>query len=331
MRQRDLYLVLFMWIIGIDEAGYGPNFGPFVMTSVACRVPDHCRRANLWRLLHPAVRRSEEQDKGQLLIDDSKRVYTVHGLAGLERGVLATLTAGGGPPFPASLPELIDWACPDDGDELRREVWYRGLQSLPIHLMPADLGLYASRFEDVCAASGIGDWQVRSVVICPGRFNALLDEGGTKGHVLAHALTCLLRWQRSNLPGVDDLAFFIDKHGGRNTYAAMIHHALPDGIVFVERESMACSAYKIRGLERAMQLMFQPRADGEHFCVALASMVSKYLREVLMLEFNRFWQEHVPDLKPTAGYPGDAARFLQAIRQTIEKLGLREETLWRRK
>jgi hypothetical protein len=50
-----------------------------------------------------------------------------------------------------------------------------------------------------------------------------------------------------------------------------------------------------------------------------------------MLEFNRFWREHQPDLRPTAGYPGDAARFLNAIRTTLEKLGLREEMLWRRK
>jgi ribonuclease HII len=317
-----------MWIIGIDEAGYGPNFGPFIMTSVACRVPDHCHRANLWNLLHPAVRRSEDADDGQLLIDDSKRVYIGHGLAGLERGVLATLTAGLGS-LPASLAALADWACPDDGDELRREVWYRGVQTLPIHLVSVDP--WAVRFADACAAANVEDWRVRSVVVCPQRFNALLDEGGTKGHVLAHALMYLLRWQRDNLPGGDDLLFFIDKHGGRNTYAAMIHHALADGIVFVERESMACSAYRIHGLERGVRLMFQPRADGEYFCVALASMASKYLREVLMLEFNRFWQEHVPGLKPTAGYPGDAARFLQAIRQAIEKLGLREETLWRRK
>jgi hypothetical protein len=60
-------------------------------------------------------------------------------------------------------------------------------------------------------------------------------------------------------------------------------------------------------------------------------MASKYLREVLMLEFNRFWLEQVPDLRPTAGYPGDAARFFAAIRPAIAKLGLREETVWRRK
>jgi ribonuclease HII len=318
------------WIIGIDEAGYGPNFGPFIMTSVACRVPDHRHPANLWRLLHPAVRRSADADEGQLLIDDSKRVYTVHGLAGLERGILASL-AGAAGWFLPSLAAWIDWACPDDGDELRREIWYRGVQPLPIHFVSDDLVPWAARFEDACTAANVAGWHVRSVVICPERFNVLLDEGSTKGHVLAHALTYLLRWQRRNLPGEEDLAFFIDKHGGRNTYAAMIHHALPDGIVLTEQESMACSAYRMDGLERGVHLTFQPRADGAHFCVALASMASKYLREVLMLEFNRFWKEHLPDLKPTAGYPGDSVRFLQAIRQTIAKLGLREETLWRRK
>jgi ribonuclease HII len=318
------------WIVGIDEAGYGPNLGPFVMTSVACRVTDPCRDADLWHLLCAAVCRSVDAGDERLLIDDSKRVYTARGLAGLERGVLATLWHER-PTRSASLAALIEWACPDDGDELRREVWYRGLQPLPVHLAPGDLEPPAARFAEACAAAIVGGWQVRSVIVCPSRFNALLDERGTKSHVLSHALTYLLRWQRANLPGEDDLVFFIDKHGGRNTYAAIIQHALPDGLVLTVQEGLAGSAYRVHGLGREVRLTFQPRADAEHLCVALASMMSKYLREVLMLEFNRFWQEHVRDLKPTAGYPGDAARFLQAIRQTIETLGLREECIWRRK
>jgi ribonuclease HII len=319
-----------MWIIGIDEAGYGPNLGPFVMTSVACRVPEHCHDANLWHLLRPVVRQGADRDEGQLFIDDSKIVYTARGLAGLERGVLASLCRGriGAE---SSLAALLDWACPDHLDELRREVWYRGGQAVPIHATADDLHVWGTRFEEVCITLGLGSWHVRSVIVCPPRFNTLLDEGGTKGIVLAHALAHLLRWQRANLAGDDHLGFFIDKHGGRNTYAAMIQHALPDGIVFTGEECMARSVYRVHGLEREVRLTFQPRADAEYFCVALASMTSKYLREVLMLEFNRFWQQQVPDLKPTAGYPSDATRFLQAIRPAVAKLGLREESLWRRK
>jgi hypothetical protein len=48
-----------------------------------------------------------------------------------------------------------------------------------------------------------------------------------------------------------------------------------------------------------------------------------------MGEFNRFWLEHVPGLKPTAGYPTDAARFFEAIRPRIAELGLSEATIWR--
>src|SRR5205085_11536981 len=108
-------------------------------------------------------------------------------------------------------------------------------------------------------------------------------------------------------------------------------HALPDGMVIAQQESAARSAYRFLGSSPQVSVTFQPRADAGHFCVALASMASKYLRELLMREFNRFWQAHVPGLKPTAGYPTDAARFLEAIRPTAERLGITEAVLWRRK
>src|SRR5262249_13611948 len=123
----------------------------------------------------------------------------------------------------------------------------------------------------------------------------------------------------------------VDKHGGRNTYAAMLQDALPDGLVVAREEGMARSVYGVLGLPRDVRLTFQPRADGEHFCVALASMAGKYLREVLMHEFNQFWLEQVPGLKPTAGYPGDAGRFWEAIRPAAERLGLPEAAVWRRR
>lgn len=316
------------WIIGIDEAGYGPNLGPFVMTSVACRVPDAELGKSLWRVLGKAVRRGEDPDDGRLLVDDSKVVYsTARGLLGLERGVHATLGNGGAK-------ELHGWLghyCAEGHAELSAEAWYRGDSAVPAEAGADELAELAGRFDGACSSAGVTAWRARCVVICPPRFNGLLDEAGTKGAVLAHGLAALLRRCEAESADGDAVRFFVDKHGGRNAYAAFIQHALPRGVVLATEEGMARSVYRVHGLGRDVQLTFQPRADAEHFCVALASMASKYVRELCMAEFNRYWLERVPGLKPTAGYPGDAARFWKAIRPAADKMGLSESQLWRRK
>jgi hypothetical protein len=60
-------------------------------------------------------------------------------------------------------------------------------------------------------------------------------------------------------------------------------------------------------------------------------MLCKYLREVCMRQFNRFWAKHVPGIVPTAGSPGDAKRFYEAIRPAMAKLGLTEDQVWRKR
>jgi ribonuclease HII len=141
----------------------------------------------------------------------------------------------------------------------------------------------------------------------------------------------LLRDGWRSLEGDESVTFVIDKQGGRNYYAAMIQTAFQDGWVVPLRESADVSEYRINGLGREVRLVFRPRADAGSLPVALASMLAKYLREVLMRQFNRFWQAHVPGLAPTAGYPGDARRYYEAIRPAMERLGMPESAVWRRK
>jgi ribonuclease HII len=316
------------WLIGIDEAGYGPNLGPLVMSAVACRVPDSVAGANLWQVLSRTVRRGSDSDDDRLLIDDSKIVYsTARGLQGLERGVHAV-------PGVYEQGDLDGWLaarCAGGHGDLCLEPWYRGDTALPVVTDPLALSDGIARFEEGCATAGITDWLVRLVVICPPRFNSLVDSSGTKGAVLAHALASLLCQIEAAARGPDALQFFIDKHGGRNNYAALIQHGLQQGVVAVMEEGMDRSAYRVYGLGRDAHIVFQPRAETEHLCVALASMVSKYVRELCMSEFNRFWRVRVPGLKPTAGYPTDATRFWRAIRPAAAKMGLTEAQLWRRK
>jgi hypothetical protein len=63
--------------------------------------------------------------------------------------------------------------------------------------------------------------------------------------------------------------------------------------------------------------------------VAIASMLSKYIREALMRRFNAFWQRHVPGVTPTAGYYNDGNRFLQDIDTRRRALGIKDDELIR--
>ena len=58
-------------------------------------------------------------------------------------------------------------------------------------------------------------------------------------------------------------------------------------------------------------------------------MFCKYVRELAMELFNQFWQRHLPDLKPTKGYPLDAKRFREEIVETQKELGITDRVLWR--
>ncbi len=318
------------WVIGIDEAVYGPNLGPFVMTAVALRVPDDPAGCDLWQRLAAAVRRDGDPDDGRILVADSKVVYSpARGLRQLESAVLAAYAPAGDNGC-LLLHRYLENLYASSHAALRREPWYSGTTALPVETEAANFATCRARFVDACRKAGVTCGLVRGVVVCAEQFNALTDAAGSKGAVLRHGLAELVRecWR---LEGDEPLTFFIDKHGGRNTYAAMLQDAAPEGFVLAHQESMARSVYSVAGLGRAVRWTFQPRADAEHFSVALASMVSKYVRELLMGEFNRFWLAQVPGLRPTAGYPGDAQRFYDAIRPATERLGIPEAALWRRR
>jgi len=309
-------------IIGIDEAGYGPNLGPLVQAAVAVRCPDGVD--NLWKTLKRGVRRACDDDDGRMLIDDSKRVHILpNGLERLERTIHSVFSCG------QPIGELLATiACGSSRDDLTGEHWYLADEPLPVTCLAAEI-LAVPRFLKVLETSGVEFCAMRTVVTPAPRFNAVVERWESKGAVLANGLITLLEEVNQAFPEDTPLEFVIDKHGGRNFYAPMVQTAFPDGWVTPLIESADESAYRIDGLKRNVSLTFVPRADSESLPVALASMAAKYLREVFMRQFNRFWQQHVPDLEPTAGYPNDSKRFYGLIQRAMRQLGIQERQVWR--
>lgn len=315
------------WVVGIDEAGYGPNLGPLVQAAVALKLPAADPAG--WDTLKGAVRRCRERADGRLLIDDSKKVYTRGGLDALERGVTPLLQ------WSTSVGELVRKQCLSTcAVELAAEAWYDPDERLP---------LTGDRFalEDEWKRRDVPDYpdggkftvtSEASVVPTP-RFNRIVDESGSKAAVLGRGLIELLTELTTShfINDTEPLLIACDKQGGRNYYAPLLQEAFPDARIVAERESADESRYRVENLSREVTITFCPRADGASAAVALASMLCKYLREVCMRQFNRFWSAHVPGIEPTAGYPVDAKRFYAEIRPAMTKLGLTADQVWRKK
>jgi hypothetical protein len=311
------------WVVGIDEAGYGPNLGPLVQAAVALRLPEH--DVGGWETLKPAVRRCREKADGRLLIDDSKKVYTRGGLAALERGLW---------PVIAQDPHRIDdflWSqedVPSWGEDLCEECWFDGGDAIPVAVDPNGEWAAGDAFR-----AAIGErWRGDVRIVPAPRFNRLVDESGSKAVVLYRGLVELMSSLTAVVPAGESVTFLCDKLGGRNYYAAIVQEAaFPNGWIAPEREAADESRYRVEFLDRPVTVVFRPRADGDSVAVALASMLCKYLREVCMLQFNRFWARHVPGIEPTAGYPVDAKRFFAQIKPAMAKLGLTDDQVWRKR
>ena len=84
--------------VGIDEAGYGPNLGPMVMTAVIAESTEHvagngpcaCTTLDFWGDLAATVDRAGG-DPDRVWVDDSKAIH--HGGKGRDRLEIACLAA----------------------------------------------------------------------------------------------------------------------------------------------------------------------------------------------------------------------------------------------
>jgi hypothetical protein len=97
----------------------------------------------------------------------------------------------------------------------------------------------------------------------------------------------------------------------------------------INDETETRSSYTIVEPDRALEVEFLVQAEDRHLPVALASMQSKYLRELFMKVYNKYWATHLPDLAPTAGYYTDGRRFFAQIQPVIQSMGLDVERLYR--
>ena len=313
---------------GIDEAGYGPNLGPLVMTAVVAESPD-ARPPDVWSDLAPHVSRASG-GADQLWIDDSKAVYRAGvGRDRLESACLAVLEALE-LPQPISFGSLLNSLGAGSFDDVELTPWLDDGDPT----WPSSSTLERHEPTRLARPFSLAPWRlvsVHTVVIGPAHFNRGLAENASKARVHHHAFTRLLRpiWDGTRDGVITHVRS--DKHGGRHFYQEPLAETFPG--LWIERgvEGPALSRYKVIDGARRLEIGYEPRADASDGLVALASLVSKGVREFWMESFNAHWSRRIPGLKPTAGYPVDAARFRKAIEPHCLERELPLNLWWRAK
>ena len=311
-------------IIGTDEAGYGPNLGPLTITGTLwrCQSTEMC----LYDALADVV--TMASDANRITVADSKTVYQSQGGIGrLELGVLALLTAMRGERIDSWKKLLHVVAGPESTDRIESEAWTDdGRMKLPLVADPDRIQSFADRIDTAFEATGTRLCQVHCEIVMPTRFNEGVALLGNKATLLTNTTLSVAHNLAKSTQG--RLKIYCDKHGGRSHYMDALLECMTDQWVQIQEESLGRSRYSWQDGDRTVSAEFMARGES-HLPVAFASMVSKYIRELAMKMWNEFWQFHLPNLKPTKGYPVDARRFKRDIADEQARLGIPDHTIWR--
>ncbi len=319
------------WLSGLDEAGYGPALGPLVVGFANLSSGSLLEPAQPWKLLAPTVVHRASKSRG-IPVADSKKLYTPQtGLKRLETSVLAFLgLSQGGSSFPRSFRTLLDWmSC--NCSYLDSYPWYRGEDiELPVEADPLEVTGALRRLVRAFERSELtlDQYSVRPVEVC--EFNQLLGAAAstTKSDVnaqtLGHFLTSI--W---NSPQWHECQVMTDRLGGRTRYGPFLYSLFQRSRLDIIEQTSVRQSYQIQDERRQLSVRFTVDGESKSFPTALASMAAKYVRELHMKLLNRWWIDKCPELKSTAGYPGDAQRFLADIAAVRRELKIDDGILIR--
>ena len=316
-------------IAGIDEAGYGPPLGPLVVSAVAFRVPEEHREADLWKLLSGALS-GRTKTRRRIVVADSKKAYSPKkGIGVLEETALSFLALAG--KRPERLDALLETLAGDDAKDAFNYPWYQP-QDVGVPLTGRALGLEAKaeRLRATFAACGVEFLGARSLPLFEAAFNRAVDRTDNKQDVLFTQTARLIGGIMKRFVN-EDLVIHVDKQGGRDRYGPLLGRRFVGARLTVRRQDRRVGHYHIRHRGAEFEVRFLMNGEKYSMPVALASMYSKYVRELYMRLFNGFWKRHRPDVKPTAGYAEDARRFLADIASARERLGVPDDVLIRKR
>lgn len=290
--------VAYTYRIGADENGLGARLGPLVVTAVLARVND-AGHLTLKRKLPKRIR----QD-----LADSKELLSHKDFSLGEAWARAVCG-----PAPATPQALFQELSLEGEDNLK--------QACPKRAVPQCWTTTHERFLaseeavrrvrghlDYLGTRGVEVLQVRSSVVCTKRLNEARERGHNRFISDLHAMERLILDYRKKASL--DVHAVCGKVGGMGDYSKFFG-PLSGFLHVVLDQGRARSSYRFPGVG---ELHFVRDADAADPLVMLASLVGKYVRELLMERVSRFYMAPDEDVsgRPSGYHDPQTARFVKA-------------------
>ncbi len=326
------------WVIGIDEAGYGPKLGPLVVGASVWRIPSELHVDSLAKLLHPEFqgRPRKGSDESFLPLGDSKVIFQdrsdleAMGLTIRFLCNLAKLDCN-------STSNLMEGVSRNDANRVEQVPWYDASLDPETWAALAFTDEVFGRGHEKMQRLGIEFHGFQSRIIDESEFNRMVSRSGNKANALGEWSLGLLRdtidslCRSRQVDGDLQVEACCDRQGGRKRYLPLLDHVFQAWSPWFDvlDESSDCSRYRGRFHDLDLQARFQVKGDSM-FPTGAASMLAKWVRELLMRRLNRYWQSQIGEgLQATAGYPVDTERFRKAIESRSRELMHAEDSWWR--
>ena len=317
-------------LTGIDEAGYGPILGPLVVSSTTFTVPDELLRSDMWKILKGSVAKTKRALAGRILIADSKKAFNRKtGCGHLRRAVISAIRClDAGFEIPANAKELAAILCPESLDRLADYQWYRELEGVELGGENSDFDIAAGVFARNLASNDMRLVDICSRCLDVGYYNKMVSDVRNKASVLFTSVAKLIHRAYEMGGEGEKIQVLVDRQGGRINYVGLLRKMFPHLQLSILRQDEKCSSYQLVGA-KTLRLHFAIKADTRFLPVSLASMASKYVRELMMESINRYFLRHCPEIKPTAGYWQDGLRFIKDVETKLGHLEYDPEKLRR--
>ena len=205
------------YLVGTDEAGYGPNLGPLVISATLWETPSQVDCEELFEQVQSVIAPALDKIKAGgpfVVMADSKVLYTPgKGLRHLERGLWAALGLLGFQP--TAWRDVWQALAPEALDAMATVPWYADHdEPAPFDADAAEMATLVASLREGLAAAGVRLVAVRSRVIFEGEFNDLVEQHGLKSTALSHETLALAARMIEPLQA-GSISMVCDKHGGR--------------------------------------------------------------------------------------------------------------------